>query len=141
MKIVETNLVGQEFPFDLLDSVLHEIGFNRGSMFEYDWAAYDYTLKSSKIDEYMYLRIFTRAIAGVIERSHCTVMISDVFITGARYHEGLDYNKEIDRNSIDRSRELVREVANRLEVTEKVEVNMRDASAADCEVRSGVRPV
>jgi citrate lyase gamma subunit len=138
MKIVETNLIGQEFAFDLVDTVLHEIGFNRGGMFDYDWAAYDYPLVTSKTGEYMYLRIFTRATSGQIERSHCTVQVTDVIICGAKYHEGLDFSQPIDRKYADRSREIMQEVAERLKV-DKIQINVRDANAVDYEARSGVR--
>ncbi len=140
MKIIETNLVGQEFSFDLVDTVLHEIGFNRGGMFEYDWAAYDYPLLTSKLSDYVFLRIFTRATSGQIERSNCTVQVTDVTITGAKYHEGLDFSREIEKQYVDRSREILGEVARRLKV-DKIDINVRDASVVDCEVRSGVRPV
>jgi citrate lyase gamma subunit len=140
MKIIETNLIGKEFSFDLLDTVLHEIGFNRGGMFDYDWAAYDYPLLTSKTENYIFLRIFTRATSGEIERSNCTVQVTDVMITGARYHEGLDFSKEIEKKYVNRSREILNEVAQRLKLS-IIDVNVRDASVVDCEIRSGVRPV
>ncbi|AMA72428.1 MULTISPECIES: YugN family protein [Aneurinibacillus] len=140
MKIVETNLIGQEFSFDLVDTVLHDIGFNRGGMFDYDWAAYDYPLMTSKIGDYVYLRIFTRATSGEIERSNCMVKVTDVMISGAKYHEGLDFNKEIEKRYVDRSREILNEVAQHLKM-DKIEINIRDASAEECQARSGVRPV
>lgn len=140
MKIIETNLIGQEFSFDLVDTVLHDIGFNRGEMFEYDWAAYDYPLLTSKLEDFVFLRIFTRATSGEIERSNCTVQVTDLMITGAKYLEGLDFSKEIEKRYVDRSREILKEVAQRLKL-DSIEVDIRDASTADCEVRSGVRPV
>lgn len=140
MKIIETNLVGQEFSFDLIDTALHDIGFNRGGMFDYDWAAYDYPLLTSKLDDFMFLRIFTRATSGVIERSNCTVQVTDVMITGAKYHEGLDFSKEIEKKYVDRAREILQEAALRLKA-DNIDINVRDASVTDREIRSGVRPV
>ncbi|WP_035102244.1 YugN family protein [Aneurinibacillus terranovensis] len=138
MKIIETNLIGKEFSFDLVDTLLHDIGFNRGGMFDYDWAAYDYTLAGSKIGEYVYLRIFTTATSGVIERSHCTVKIEDVCITGARYHEGLDFRKKIETPLVNEAKAILNKVAEGLDVP--LELNVRDADETDFENRSGLRP-
>lgn len=139
LKIVETNLIGQEFAFDLVDTELHAIGFARGSMFDYDWAAYDYPLHSTKLAEAAYLRIFTRAVSGVIERSHCVVRITDVYMVGARYHEGLDFSLVLEQTWLMKARTVLEEVAKRLEFAEPLHIRMREALPTDYELRSGIR--
>lgn len=137
MKIIETSLVGKEFSFIQFDEVLHSIGFDRGAMWDRNYAMYDYPLEKSKIGKYVFLRICTVAVSGEIEENHCTLKVDDVFLTGAIYHQGLNFNLEVDKKYMDKSKELLNKIARELEV--KVEHSFRDPEERDLKQRTGVR--
>jgi len=113
MRNIETNLIGQEFSFAELDDVLHELGFTRGSMWDYDYADYDYPLQLTKLGENVFLRICTHATSGKIEGRGCVVMINQIGLIGGKYQQGVQAQFKADRRQLDRSRELLEQMAAR----------------------------
>jgi hypothetical protein len=137
MKIIETNLVGKEFSFLQFDEVLHSLGFDRGAMWDRNYAIYDHPLEKSKIGKYVYLRICTEAVLGEIEESHCTLRVDDVFLTGAIYHQGLNFNLEVDKKYMDKSKELLNKIAGELGAT--IQQSFREPEEQDLKQRTGYR--
>lgn len=110
MRKIETNLVGQEFSFAELDDVLHDLGFIRGGKWDYDYAAYDYPLAVTKLNESQFLRINTHPTTGKIEERGCVVMINDICLVGGIYHHGVQDTVKVDRQMLNRSQELLQQL-------------------------------
>ncbi|MBP1931257.1 YugN family protein [Ammoniphilus resinae] len=125
MKKIETNLVGMEFDFEDLEEILLNNGFNRGAMWDWHYAAYDFPINSSKLDYYTYLRISVNSVSGRIEESGSRVKIADVIITEAKYHSGLHLDKEVLQKDMKTALNTMDKVAKDLQVS--VEFNARQA--------------
>lgn len=125
MKKIDTSLVGMEFSFWQLETVLKNHGFARGSMWDWDYAVYDHPLVSSKIAYYTYLRICTETVNGNIEESDCHVKISDIFVTEAKYHSGLELDKTVKPEQVNQALKLMKNVAGDLKIS--AEFTARDA--------------
>lgn len=137
MKKIDTNLVGMDFSFWHLETVLKNHGFVRGAMWDWDYAAYDHPLVSSKIDYYTYLRICTETLEGRIEGSDCQVKITDIFVTEAKYHSGLDLDKMVNKEQVNQALKILKEVAEELHVAS--DFSARDAGDQEKAEHRGTR--
>ncbi|HJV44736.1 MAG TPA: YugN family protein [Bacillota bacterium] len=137
MKIADSLLQGHVFNFSTLDHLLHQQGFVRGAMWDWDYAAYDYALSKSQIGFYTYLRICVDSVKGHIEESDCQVKVTDVFVTEAKYHSGLDLDKEVDVKHEKEAQRLLQIVADKAGL--KGDIKFRSAEDKDKQRHVGSR--
>lgn len=137
MKKVDSELIGMDFSFWVLENILKDHGFARGAMWDWDYAVYDHPLVKSKIGYYTYLRICTEALSGRIEESDCHIKVTDVFITEAKYHSGLDLDKEVAGSQVKEAMNILKQVGSALKVNGEFQV--RDANDDEKSRHRGVR--
>lgn len=137
MKKIDTSLVGKEFSFWHLETILKNHGFVRGAMWDWDYAVYDHPLVSSKIAYYTYLRICTETVEGNIEDSDCHVKITDIFVTEAKYHSGLDLDKMVSKEQVNQALKLLQNVA--VDLKASADFTARDAQDQEKAMHRGTR--
>jgi hypothetical protein len=116
MKVVQSPLIGKTFDFHLLKHVLQDLGFIMGETFTYSYAVFDYELHKSKISYDYYLRIFTDAVKGHIEKSGCEVQINNIEIFKALYHNGIFRDDEVPQEYVKKAEALLKQVHEKLGV-------------------------
>ncbi|TMW73094.1 YugN family protein [Alteribacter natronophilus] len=92
MRFEAEELEGLEVEFELIESVMEDLGFTY--QWDYERATFDYKFVDQVKDDVYYFRVQAYAVEGEIPKAHSIVKILKAFLGKHYYPHGVEYDNE-----------------------------------------------
>ncbi|WP_349410376.1 YugN family protein [Pseudalkalibacillus sp. SCS-8] len=115
MKFEEIGLAGKVLDFEMLEHLMHEVGFIRAGQWDYERITYDHKFENMDTGEVFYLRIPCVAVEGEVETSHALIKVMEPYLGKHYYPHGVEYDEDFPKNTVNTCKKLLNQLKEEIE--------------------------